>query len=130
MSAAISGTGASVAPHIAALMRATKLRSPRLSPGKRLNQFQRGREADAALACQRGRLDLCTPGAAAARATNTDLVTAEQRMLVLCRGVLLVDELALPAAVRGGVGAEIIEERVAAEDAAFFQQHHAGLPAG
>ena len=57
-------------------------------------------------------------------------MTAEQRMLVLCRGVLLVDELAFPAAIRGGVGAEIIKERVAAENAAVFQQHHAGLSAG
>src|SRR3954462_6193843 len=54
--------------------------------------------------------------------------TAEQGVLILCRGVLLVAELAFPAAVRGGVGAEIIEERVAAEDAAVLQQHHAGLP--
>src|SRR3954470_10653261 len=57
-------------------------------------------------------------------------MTAEQRVLVLGRGVLLVDELALPAAIRGSVGAEIIEERVAAEDAAVLQQHHASLPAG
>src|SRR3954463_7829123 len=57
-------------------------------------------------------------------------MTAKQRMLVLCRGVLLVDELAFPAAVQRAVGAEIIEERVAAEDAAVLQQHHASLPAG
>jgi hypothetical protein len=57
-------------------------------------------------------------------------MTAEQRMLVLGRGMFLVDELALPAAVRGAIGAEIIEKRVAAEDAAVLQQHHAGLPAG
>src|SRR6478736_15644 len=105
------------------------LRSHR-SPGKGLDQFQRRREADAALACQRGRLDLGALGAAAAREADADLVTSEQRMLVLCRGVLLIDELALPAAIRGGIGAEIIEERVAAEDAAVLQQHHAGLPAG
>ena len=79
---------------------------------------------------QCSRLDLGTLGAAAAREADADLMTAEQRMLVLRRGVLLIDELALPAAVQGAIGAEIIEERVAAEDTAVFQQHHAGLPAG
>ena len=51
-------------------------------------------------------------------------------MLGLRRGVFLIDELALPAAVRRAIGAEIIEERVAAENAAVMQQHHAGMPAG
>src|SRR2546428_5099791 len=109
-------------------LRSCGLRSG-LSPGEGLDQFQRRRQADAALACQRSRLDFCTLGATAAREADADLMTAEQRVLVLCRGVFLVDELALPAAVRGGVGAEIIEERVAAQDASVFQQHHAGLPA-
>src|SRR4051812_42473577 len=102
----------------------------RPSPGEGLDQFQRRREADAALADQCSRLDLCTLGAAAAREADADFMTAEQRMLVLCRGMLLVDELALPAAVQGAIGAKIIEERVAPEDAAVFQQHHAGLPTG
>ena len=69
-------------------------------------------------------------GVAAAGEADADLVTAEQRMLALCRGVFLIDELALPAAVRRGVGAEIIEEGVAAENAAVMQQHHAGMAAG
>src|SRR5262249_33181085 len=50
-------------------------------------------------------------------------------MLAFRRRVFLIDELALPAAVRRGVGTEIIEERVAAEDATITQQHHAGLAA-
>ena len=79
---------------------------------------------------QRSCLDLGPLGATAAREADADLMTAEQRMLVLCRGVLLVDELALPAAVQGAIGAEIIEERVAAEYAAVMQQHHPGLAPG
>jgi hypothetical protein len=106
--------------------RATKLFQPR----KRLDQLQRRGKTDAALADQRRRLDLGAIGVAAAREADADLVAAEQRMLVLGRGVLLIDEFPLPAAVSGTVGAEIIEERVAAEDAAVLQQHHAGLPAG
>ena len=51
-------------------------------------------------------------------------------MLALGRGVFLVDELALPAAVRRRVGAEIIEEGVAAENAAVMQQHHPRRAAG
>src|SRR5690349_6744458 len=87
----------------------------RPSPGEGLDQFQRRCEADAALADQCSRLDLCTLGATAAREADTDLMTAEQRMLVLCRRMLLVDELALAAAIEGAIRAEIIEERVAAE---------------
>src|SRR6202012_6181395 len=36
------------------------------------------------------------------------------------------EDLALPAAIRAGVGAEIVEEGVAAEDAALIEQHDAG----
>ena len=97
---------------------------------ERLDQLQRGGEADAALAGQRGRLHFGTVGIAAAGEADADLITAEQRMLGLRRGVFLIDELALPAAVRRAIGAEIIEERVAAENAAVMQQHHAGMPAG
>ena len=50
-------------------------------------------------------------------------------IFALGRRVLLVEDLALPAAVLGGVGAEIIEEGVAAEDAAVVEQHHAGQAA-
>ena len=101
-----------------------------VASGERLDQLQRGGEADAALAGQRGRLHFGAPGVAAAGEADADLVTAEQRMLALRRGVFLVDELALPAAVRRSVGAEIIEECVAAENAAVMQQHHPGVAAG
>src|SRR4030095_15881828 len=84
----------------------------------------------AALTDQCSRLDLCTLGAAAAREADADLMTAEQRGLVLGWGMVLGGALGLPAAVRGAIGAEIIEKRVAAKDAAVFQQHHASLPAG
>src|SRR5262245_65731604 len=56
-------------------------------------------------------------------------MAAEHGVLALGRRVLLIEDLALPAAVLAGVGAEIIEERVATEDAAIAEQHHAGQPA-
>ena len=56
-------------------------------------------------------------------------MAAEHRILAPRRRMLLVEYLALPAAVLRGVGAEIIEERVATEDAAVIEQHHAGQAA-
>src|ERR1700722_2463656 len=50
-------------------------------------------------------------------------------MLALGRRVLLIEDLALPAAIRRAVGPEIIEERIAAEDAAIMEQHDAGQAA-
>lgn len=52
-------------------------------------------------------------------------MAAEQRVLAFRRSVLLIEHLAFPAAVRRTVGAEVIEERIAAEDAALVQQQHA-----
>ena len=66
---------------------------------------------------------------AGAGKADADLMAAEDRMLALGRRVLLVEDFALPAAVRRGIGAEIVEERIAAEDAAVMQQHHAGQAA-
>jgi len=46
------------------------------------------------------------------------LMAAEDRVLAFGRRVLLVEDFALPAAVRRRIGAEIIEEGIAAENAA------------
>src|SRR5713226_3419331 len=43
--------------------------------------------------------------------------------------MLVVDEFALPPAVRAGVGTDIIEERVAAAYSAIVQHHDAGVAA-
>ena len=50
-------------------------------------------------------------------------MATEHEVFALGQCVLLVEDLALPAAVGRGVGAEVIEESVAAEDAAVQQQH-------
>jgi hypothetical protein len=41
--------------------------------------------------------------------------------------VLLIEDFGLPAAVRGAVGAKIIEEAIATQDASIVEQHHAGV---
>jgi len=51
---------------------------------------------------------------------DADFMAAEHRVLAPCRRVLLVEDLALPAAVLRSVGAEIVEECVATEDAAVM----------
>src|SRR5882757_8616078 len=56
-------------------------------------------------------------------------MAAEHRILTPCRCVLLVEDLALPAAILRRIGAEIVERRVAAEDAAVVEQHHPGQAA-
>src|SRR5688500_1257244 len=102
----------------------------RLRCGSRLaDQFQRRRQPQAALAGEGGSLEPRAVLVAGACKTDADLVAAEHRHLALRRRVLLVEHLALPAAVRRRVAAEIVEERVAAEDAAVMQQHHAVQPA-
>src|SRR5262249_15884803 len=98
--------------------------------GKRLDQLQGSGEADAELAGERGRFHFPAVVVAAAGEADAHLIAPQQRMLALRRRVFLIDELALPAAVRRSIGAEIVEEGVAAEDAAVAQQHHAGLAAG
>ncbi len=52
-------------------------------------------------------------------------MTTEHGVFAFRRRVLLVEDLALPAAVGRGIGAKVIEEGVAAEDAAVQQQHDA-----
>src|SRR5207302_11020441 len=69
---------------------------------------------------------------AGAGKTDADLMAAEYAVFAFRRRVLLVEDLALPAAVGRGIGAEVIEESIAAEDAAVQQQHdtrQAGLNA-
>src|ERR1700686_3315174 len=91
--------------------------------------LQDGAEANAALAGQCGRFrDRALVGAGAGKA-DADLVAAEHRPLALARRVLVVDEFALPPAVRAGVGADIIEECVAAAYSAIVQHHDAGIAA-
>src|ERR1700687_3369524 len=96
----------------------------------RLGQLlQHGAEANAALAGQSGRFgDRALIGVGAGKA-DADLVAAEHRPLALARRVLVGGEFALPPAVRAGVGADIIEERVAAADPAIVQHHDAGVAA-
>src|SRR6202163_1946689 len=96
----------------------------------RLGQLlQDGAEANAALAGQSGRFgDRALIGVGAGK-TDADLIAAEHRPLALARRVLVIDEFALPPAVRAGVGADIIEERIAAADPAIVQHHDAGVAA-
>ena len=93
-----------------------------------LQQRQRGNELQAALSGQSGGLPVGAVSIAVAGKADADFVAAEHRIAFRCR-VLLVDNLALPSTIGGGLGAEIIEERVAAEDVAVMQHHHSGKPA-
>src|SRR6202158_6189906 len=96
----------------------------------RLGQLlQHGAEANAALAGESGRFrDRSLIGVGAGNA-DADLVAAEHRPLALARRVLVVDEFALPPAVRAGVGADVVEERVATAYPAIVQHHDAGVAA-
>src|SRR2546429_1714876 len=93
------------------------------------HQLQPRREPQAALAGECNGLEFRALTIAGAGNPDADLVAAKHRILALRRRVLLVDDFALPATVRGAVGAEIIKEGVAAENAAVDQQHHAGQAA-
>src|SRR4029077_17834720 len=93
------------------------------------HQLEHRVETQAALAGERGCLELRAMLIAAAGETDTHFVTAENRVLVLGRRMLLVEDLPLPAAVFRSVAAEIIEECIAAEDAAVIEQHHPGQAA-
>src|SRR6476661_9832667 len=93
------------------------------------HQLEHRGEAEAALTGERGRIQERALFVAGAGETNADFVAAEYRIFSLGRRVLLIEDLALPAAVLRGIGAEIVERRVAAEDAAIIEQHHPGQPA-
>src|SRR5690349_14574833 len=86
-------------------------------------------QSQAALAGKRDRLELGACFVAGAGKADADLVAAKDRYLTRRRRVLLVEDFTLPAAVGRTVGAEIIEEGVAAEATAIYQQHHTGQAA-
>src|SRR4051794_27723389 len=94
-----------------------------------LHQLQGRGQSKTALACKRDGFEFGASFAAGAGKADADLIAAEHRILAFRRRMLLVDDFAFPAAVRAGVGAEIIEERVAAENAAVKQEHNAGQAA-
>src|SRR3954470_12508923 len=89
------------------------IRSPDDALG-RPHQLQRGGQPQAALARQRNGFEFSTRFVAGARKTDADLMAAEHGVFALRRRVLLIEDLALPAAIGRGVGAEIVEECVAA----------------
>src|SRR5262249_31481804 len=94
--------------------RAPELVVLRLRPPHQL-QF-RG-QSQAALACERGCFE---PGALLVIGTgkaDTDFVASKNGICTFGGSVLLVDDLALPPAAGGGIGAEIVEVSVAAENA-------------
>src|SRR6266705_4349521 len=100
-----------------------------LGRSHRRHLLQYRAEAHAALADKRSRFrDRAFVGVGAGKA-DADLVAAEHRPLAHAWRVLVIDELALPPAVHTGVGADIIEERVATVDPAVVQHHDAGIAA-
>src|ERR1700712_4959319 len=90
------------------------------------HELEHSRQPEAALACERGGIQQCTLFVTRAGKADADLMAAENRVLASRRRMLLVEDLALPPAVLRGVGADIVERRIAAEDAAVIKQHHAG----
>src|SRR4051794_31011312 len=86
-------------------------------------------EANAAFAGQRGGFGHRSLIGVGAGKADTDLIAAEHGPLALARGVLVIDQLAFPFAVRTGAGADIIEKAIAAADPAVVQHHDAGVAA-
>src|SRR5882757_5937429 len=84
-------------------------------------------EADAALAGERGGFAFRAVIVIAAGKADADFVAAEHRPLAPARRVLVIDQFALPAALRAAVSADIVEEGIAAADAAVMQHHDAGV---
>jgi hypothetical protein len=85
------------------------------------HQLERGCQPQAALAGECDAFELAAVGSACSGEADADLITAEHWVFPFRRRVLLVEHLALPAAVSRGIGSEIVEERIAAEDAAVRQ---------
>src|SRR6185295_571383 len=88
--------------------------------------LQSGRQSQAALSGQRNGFELRARLVADTGKSDADLVAAEHGIFALRRRVLLIEDLAFPAAIGRAVRTEVEEERVAAEDAAVHQQHDAG----
>src|SRR3954451_13897106 len=83
-------------------------------------------QAQASLPGERCRLQKCALLVTGAGKTDPDFMAPEDRVLPFGRGVFLIEDLALPAAVFRTVAAEIVEKRVTAEDVAVIEQHHTG----
>src|SRR6202011_1712403 len=78
------------------------------------HQFQHRAQSQTALAGERGGFEQRPLSVAGAGKADTDLVAAEYRVLALGRRVLLIEDLALPAAILRGVAADVVERGVAA----------------
>src|SRR5437667_7783573 len=93
-------------------------------PSGAAHQLERRGHAQAPLSGERRRLQKRALIVTGAGKTDADFMTGEDRVLALGRGVFLIEDLALPAAVFRTVAAEIVEKRVATEDVAIIEQHH------
>src|SRR5258708_2308935 len=80
-------------------------------------------EADAAFAGQCDRLGVGALFRVGAGKADADLIAAEHRALALARRMFVVDEFAPPPAVRARIGADIVEEGIAAAHLAVVQDH-------
>src|SRR5262245_5159796 len=89
--------------------------------------FQYHAEANAALSNKRSRFGDCAFVGIGAGKADADLVASKNRPLADTWRVLVIDKLALPSAVQTGVGADIIEVRIATVDPAVVQHHDAGI---
>src|SRR4051812_9239030 len=96
---------------------------------RRAHQLQHRRQSQAALARKSRRFQFGALVVAGAGKADAHLVAAKDRMLAFCRRMLLIEDLALPAAMRRCVAAKVVEESIAAENAAVMEQHHAGKTA-
>ena len=91
--------------------------------------FQYRAKANASFACKRGRFRESSFFIVATREPDADLVTTEHLPRALARGVLMVDQFALPSAIRTGAGADVIEKCVTTADFTVVQHHHTGVAA-
>src|SRR5437764_12011999 len=77
------------------------------------HQLQCRREPQAALAGERNGFQFRALTSASAGKPDADLMAAKHRILAVRGRVLLVDDFALPATVRGAAAAELIKAGVA-----------------
>src|SRR5947208_11019196 len=85
------------------------------------HQLEHGRQSKAALSGERGCFQQRALLLAAAGKADADLMAAEHGVIALGGRVFLVEDLSLPAAVLGSVGAEVIGRCIAAENAAVIE---------